>query len=163
MHVCVCVCWSCLKESSSDGAWKPCSAAVLPVHRQLHCWALNTRSAWTAQSFLFLSSIIHPLCSLRVLNLNPPNTYLYIVLLRLVADSSLVPILSTRKGLPDRMLFFPQKGEMLDPEGDRWLSDKRTNVMSWWMWSDKTDGTLKHFMKVDDVCKTLWMCVLFTC
>lgn len=36
----------CLKESSSDGAWKPCSAAVLPAHRQLHCWALNTRSAF---------------------------------------------------------------------------------------------------------------------
>lgn len=33
---------SCLKESSSDGAWKPCSAAVLLMHRQLHHWAYNT-------------------------------------------------------------------------------------------------------------------------
>lgn len=58
------------------------------------------------------------------------------------------------------MLLYPQKGEMVDPEGDRWLSDRRTNVMSWWMWSDKNNGTFKHFMKIYGTCKTLWMCVL---
>lgn len=78
--LCVCVWSCCLKESSSDGAWKPCSAAVLPMHRQLHCWALNTRSAltlartlypslWISLSLLFLS--FHVLCLLKPFRLNP--------------------------------------------------------------------------------------------
>lgn len=61
--------WSCLKESSSDGAWKPCSAAVLPVHRQLHCWAHNTRSALTPARTL--SSSLWIFLSLSLLSLHP--------------------------------------------------------------------------------------------
>lgn len=69
VHLCVRegVCWwSCLKESSSDGAWKPCSAAVLPVHRQIRCWAHNTRSALT------------PAHTLSSMNLRPSLLFFFI-------------------------------------------------------------------------------------
>lgn len=57
-----CVCWwSCLKENSSDGAWKPCSAAVLPVHRQLHRWGHDARSVSTR--LLFPSVLSSPTSS----------------------------------------------------------------------------------------------------
>lgn len=100
--LCVCVWSCCLKESSSDGAWKPCSAAVLPMHRQLHCWALNTRSAltlartlypslWISLSLLFLS--FHVLCLSKPFRLNPyiaPSNGSYIHFSYLT-DSTSVP------------------------------------------------------------------------
>lgn len=90
--VCVCMWSCCLKESSSDGAWKPCSAAVLPVHRQLHCWALNTRSALTPARTLHSSLWIFRLLSLPSLAIHSLRLATALHLNLYIARLQMVPL-----------------------------------------------------------------------
>lgn len=141
--LCVFVCergsvcwWSCLKESSSDGAWKPCSTTVLPVHRQLHCWAHNTRSALTPARTLcsplsiFLSVFVslHPL---PLLIWSPPSQSLHrsnssfmLWLLHLFTDFTSMPW----PCLSPFHLFFQPNPEPLLPG---WSPSPAANTAIW--------------------------------
>lgn len=116
VFVCVC-CWSCLKESSSDGGWKPCSAAVLPVHRQLHCWALNTCSAWTAQSFPLSCYSLSPLAESSSSEFFPTFVFTGFCVRFFVAHFILVEFLPMRAQLRicrTGCSFFPKQNSKME-------------------------------------------------